>query len=301
LGHQIARRAIGAEVSGAVAVQGSARTLARSAVVAVMPAAQRRGVRIELDDQRAGPALLGQAAAIQQVLTNLLLNAIDLSPDATVVELGVEERTDVVAFRISDCGPGIAAEREDDLFEGVPSTRSGGAGIGLRHSRALAVAAGGELELISGQPHAVFELTWPIAEVASRPHGSAPPASSLLGTCVLVIEDDAAVRALIELALDGRGVRTVIVGSAEEYRAVLETQTHFDAALIDLSPIMEEVSDALARLHAHSPGVRTILISGIASAVPDDVAVQVAAWVRKPFEMSEVIDALDRCLHKNPD
>lgn len=301
LGHQIARRAIGADVSSPGMSQGSARAIARSAVVAVMPAAQRRGVRIELDDQRAGPALLGQAAATQQVLTNLLLNAIELSPDSSGVVLRVEDRADVVAFRISDCGPGIAPERQPDLFDGVPSTRSGGAGIGLRHSRALARAAGGDLELVSGQPHAVFELTWPIAELGSRPHGSAPPASALFGTCVLVVEDDAAVRALIELALDSRGVRTVVVGSAEEYRAVLQSQTHFDAALVDLSPIMEEVSDALAHLHAHSPGVRTILISGIASSVPDDVAVQVAAWVRKPFEMSEVIDALDRCLHKNPE
>ena len=52
--------------------------------------------------------------------------------------------------------------------------------------------------------------------------------------------------------------------------------------------------EALARL-VH-PGIATILISGAASGVPEEIESQVATWVRKPFEMGEVLDAMSRLL-----
>ena len=102
-----------------------------------------------------------------QILTNLLLNAISFTPKGGTVRLAVQEDGVFATFAVSDQGPGIEAERVATLFEAPISTRRGGAGLGLRHSAALAAAHGGELRLTNSEPSACFELTWPVAEAGS--------------------------------------------------------------------------------------------------------------------------------------
>jgi DNA-binding NtrC family response regulator len=142
---------------------------------------------------------------------------------------------------------------------------------------------------------ACFELRWPVAEARSSTRPQRPLTGSVRGARVLVVEDDAAVRSLIELALEARGVETVLVGDAVELqRAML--MGAYDLALIDLSPIADRAAEALARLRRESPGISVILISGLASGVPIEIERDVAAWVRKPFEMGEVLDVMARLL-----
>ena len=81
-------------------------------------------------------------------------------------------------------------------------------------------------------------------------------------------------------------------GSRGEFLEALNTSGPFDAALIDLSPLSGDVSKAFDQLHAACPGIPVILISGVASGVPEDLANEVSAWVRKPFEMGEVLAVL---------
>jgi DNA-binding response OmpR family regulator len=117
---------------------------------------------------------------------------------------------------------------------------------------------------------------------------------------VLVIEDDAAVSSLIEFALEGHAVGVVSAASPDELIGVLEQEGPFDAALVDLSPFEEDTSDALKLLEtASSNGASLILISGLVTTVPPELEGCIAGWVRKPFEMAEVVDAL-RQIHRPP-
>jgi len=84
----------------------------------------------------------------------------------------------------------------------------------------------------------------------------------------------------------------VLAHSRAEFAQALDTAGPFDAALMDLSPLAGEVRSAFDRLHSVCPGIPVILISGVASGVPEEVIDRVTAWVRKPFEMGEVIDVL---------
>jgi two-component system cell cycle sensor histidine kinase/response regulator CckA len=113
-----------------------------------------------------------------------------------------------------------------------------------------------------------------------------------MGARVLVVEDDAAVRSLVELALEARGAEATVVASREEFDAVLTRGGELDAALVDLSPLAADAPGAFASLRNRHPGIPVILISGVASGVPDDLANEVSAWVRKPFEMGEVLAVL---------
>jgi CheY-like chemotaxis protein len=198
---------------------------------------------------------------------------------------------------VRDEGPGIDPERAEALFSSTTSTREGGAGLGLRHSAALARDHGGALELGSRGPGAVFELTWPIGEVLSQAGRALPPRQpSVAGARVLVVEDDAAVRSLVEFALEARGAQTIVVASGDEFDAIVTAGAPFDAALVDLSPLEGRATEALDTLRASSPNVVTILISGVAGGVPPGAERLVSAWVRKPFEMSEVLSVMGTLL-----
>lgn len=292
LGHQIARAAIGAEVPERENEQRSARSVLNAAALGVTPQASLRAVRVLVDAEEPGHALVRHAGAALQILTNLLLNAIDFSPEGSEVVLSVRDMGSSVLFSVADDGPGIDPERVATLLSAQQSTRPGGAGVGLRHSASLALKRGGELRVARANPGACFELRWPIAEARSSVRPSGHAKSLVRGARVLVVEDDAAVCSLVELALGARGAEVVIAGSREEFSRALENAGPFDAALVDLSPLCGDVSMAFDRLQAVCPGIPIILISGVASGMPEEVIDRVTAWVRKPFEMGEVIEVL---------
>lgn len=292
LGQRIARTAIGAEAPGRGSTRRPALSVAKVAMVGVRPQADERGVELVLDDESDGHGLVRDVGAVLQILTNLLLNAISFTPKGGKVRINVQEDGAFATFRVSDQGPGIAADRVATLFSAPTSTRRGGAGLGLRHSAALAESHGGELRLVEHAPSAAFELTWPVAEALSRARPQPSRHPSVSGMRVLVVEDDAAVRSLVELALEARGAQAIVVGSMQEYDDILARGAPFDVALVDLSPFQGNAHEALEALRDCSPAVVVILISGAASGVPDGLERHIAAWVRKPFEMSEVLDVM---------
>lgn len=308
LGYGVARRAIGAEVQDTSPVQSTARAVARAAITGVSPHAMNRGVEVVFEPEDSH-AIVSNPSAALQILTNLLLNAIAFTPEGMCVSLTVFEDGANVVFTVRDEGPGIAPERVESLFQSPMSTRSGGAGVGLKHSHALAAAHGGSLCIsppgpraalnVKGSPAsntgASFDLLWPIAEARSSAGPKRSIGSNVRGARVLVIEDDAAVSSLIELALEARGAEPVLAASESELERLLTGEV-YDVALVDLSPIADRAESILARLRAASPGVAIILISGLASGVPESIEQNVAAWVRKPFEMGEVVEVMARLL-----
>jgi signal transduction histidine kinase len=106
LGHGLSRSAIGAEAPDSSA-PASGVSVAESALMGVRPQADQRGVQLDFQPLDAASALLGSVGPLLQILTNLLLNAIDFSPRGSTVSLGVREEGSSVIFWVSDEGPGI--------------------------------------------------------------------------------------------------------------------------------------------------------------------------------------------------
>ncbi len=230
------------------------------------------------------------AADLSQVLTNVVLNALAWAPADTSVTVDVEHVAGGVTVLVADEGPGVAQAQAPRIFDGT-STRKGGAGVGLKHARAIARAAGGDLELVTGSPlpGARFRVRWPRVELPPAPL-SAPRATVLAGTRVLVVEDDADVATLLESALGARGAQVVIARSAAELVAC--AQEEHDAALVDLSPIAADVRGAVKALRRGSPDAVLVFISGSAAGLPEGLEGESIRWVRKPFEVGEVVAAI---------
>jgi CheY-like chemotaxis protein len=288
----LARRAIGVRVIDAEAEQ-PIDVVVDDAVHALELEALRAGVTLVVEaEPRVSTARIGAAGDVSQILTNLLLNALAYAPRGTEVRVRVAQSSAEVTVDVEDDGPGIDPARVASIFHG-DSTREGGAGVGLRHARAVARGAAGDLALVPSAKGrgACFRLSW------RRAGGSVPPAPMssprpqlLAGTRILVLEDDADVATLLETALSARGALVTLAKSADELSVAAKSR--HDAALLDLSPIAHDIDGAIAVLRAGSPDVKLVVISGSAVGIPAALASARVRWVRKPFEVSEVVAAL---------
>ncbi len=125
--------------------------MARRAVVRVTPAAESRGVQLELDAPRELPSCETDASRVEQILVNLLGNAIHHSPEGGTVRLGIGAREGMIEYRVDDEGAGIPpteVERVFDIYVTKSAGESRGAGLGLPLSRRLARLLGGELRAV---------------------------------------------------------------------------------------------------------------------------------------------------------
>lgn len=110
--------------------------------------AQERGVELRFDvDPLAGPVLVDRVQ-IQQVLINLMRNAIEAMADSPVRLLRIETRREgdgMVRVTVADSGHGVAPEIEAGLFSAFNSTKAGGMGLGLSICRTIVEANGGRI------------------------------------------------------------------------------------------------------------------------------------------------------------
>ena len=133
----------------------------QQAVRLLLPQAKLKNVGISIQPAVSDVVAAMDAAGLHQVLTNLLLNALDgVGPDGHVSVVLASE-CESVTIRVRDSGPGVPAEFEPRLFEAFSTTKSGGAGLGLAVSRELIRNMGGKLEYEGNRPMTTFTVTLP--------------------------------------------------------------------------------------------------------------------------------------------
>ncbi len=207
--------------------------LAREAVATIRPLVEKNGNALEV---RCGPDL-GQMRAdtvrLRQVLFNLLSNAGKFTEKGTVtleVERAAGAGGDRARFRVRDTGIGMTPEQLRRVFQpftqadATTTRKYGGTGLGLAVSRKLSQMMGGDVtvesELGKGS---VFTLDLPAdaperqaapVEPAAAP--APPPRPPAGASTVLVIDDDASVREMLERLLTAEGFRVVTTARGEE-------------------------------------------------------------------------------------
>ena len=155
----------------AVALQ----ALVNDALHLLEPELRQRQVQVLQTVPAPLPPLHSDPIALQQILHNLLLNALQameaLPPAERRLEITQTRTGDWVQLRVQDNGPGIAPEVRDRLFTPFATTRSQGLGLGLTLSESLAESLGGHLRLIERPAlrGACFELTLPLPTEHAQP------------------------------------------------------------------------------------------------------------------------------------
>lgn len=114
--------------------------------------------------------LMGDRIQIQQVVMNLVLNAIEsmqeVPADERRLSVGLKTLSDgIIEITVGDTGPGVSAEARQKMFESLFTTKIGGTGLGLPISRSIVSAHGGTLDVENAAPRgAVFKVRLPSGE-----------------------------------------------------------------------------------------------------------------------------------------
>ncbi len=210
--------------------------IAKSAVDTIRPSAAAKGVALLPDIDPGAGTICGDGGRLQQIVVNLLTNAVKFTPAGGVVEVRVRRRDTDVEITVSDTGRGIAAGFLPHVFErfrqadGSITRAHGGLGLGLAITRHLVDLHGGTIQASSpGEGRgATFVVRLPLAppgaSTADAPAASAPrdlPPSlrcppELRGLSVLVVEDEQDVLAFVSAVLAAAEARVTAVTSAAD-------------------------------------------------------------------------------------
>ncbi|HEV7861512.1 MAG TPA: response regulator, partial [Acidimicrobiia bacterium] len=213
----------------------------------VRPLTEENGNRLEVRKADGLGEMHSDLTKVRQILLNLAGNASKFT-EAGTVTLGARRQGDEVVFEVADTGIGIAPEHMDRLFlpfsqaESSTTRRFGGTGLGLVISRRFCQMLGGEVTVESevgvGSAFTVRLPAQigdgPAALTAADPLRDAPVTADRNGSAVLVIEDDANVRRLLEGVLAEEGYR-VVSAKGEAGTVELARRLHPDAITLDLA------------------------------------------------------------------
>ena len=258
----------------------------------------------------------GDADRLVQVLTNLVLNAMDAvqalpkrGPSRGVISLvaRAKEGRDGASmeFVIADDGTGMSAEVLARVFDPGFTThpraegaRKAGSGLGMSISRLLVQAMGGELEVRSTEGRGTEVcVILPRGDVVSAPAPTpsrAPHEDDLPeGLRVLVVDDEPSIRELLVTALSLRGAAVRAAASSDEARAIVAREP-FDVALVDETLGAHDRGATLVeQLLDRHPSATVLLMTGAPTL--DHLPARVArCLLRKPFSLDEAVKTILR-------
>jgi PAS domain S-box-containing protein len=225
----------------------------QNAVETVRPAADAKGVRlVTIVDPNAAP-VSGDPERLQQILWNVLSNAVKFTERGGLVQVRLERVDSHVEITVSDTGSGIPVEFLPHVFErfrqadaGISRMR-GGLGLGLAISRHLVELQGGRIFAESDGPGkgATFRIELPV-RISKTPepvddgeHLQAPPDGHLIavpqlqGVRILAVDDDRDALALVREILEATGATVATAESGQQALDVLEDMTP-DVLIADL-------------------------------------------------------------------
>jgi PAS domain S-box-containing protein len=212
--------------------------IAAAAIDTVLPAAEAKHIHIERDFDRAPGMVSGDANRLQQIIWNLLTNALKFTPRGGTVTVGVRREGDQIAISVADSGIGIAAGFLDHVFErfrqadATTTRKHGGLGLGLSIVKHLVEQHGGTVSAASdGEGRgACFTVRLPRRGGRAEAAGQAPPvevdargaAHDLSGLQVLVVDDEDDARELIKRILADCNADVLTAATATEALSLLQ-------------------------------------------------------------------------------
>lgn len=287
-------------------------------------------VALEIDHDPALMPVRADRRQLDQVIMNLVVNARDAMPDGGTVR--VETRAEVlsdplcrdqaevpkgsyVMIRVSDSGCGIPPEHLDRVFEPFFTTKRAGEGTGLGLSMVYGIVKqSGGYVFADSEPGrgTVFTLYFPVHLGAGTAADGARGASGLAAdpsprplelsrdAVVLLVEDEASVRAFASRALQMRGFSVLEAENAEQALDLLrDAALDVDVFVTDVVMPGKDGPTWVREALQQRPGVKVVFVSGYAEDALDSLGDDVpdSVFLAKPFTLSDLTATVQRQLH----
>jgi len=287
-------------------------------VVAILSRTVDKQIRIREQHRAKTTVVKGDGGQLEQVVMNLAVNAVEAMPDGGELRLELAhaeldesycqchpEATPgrYLLLSVTDTGPGIPRELQSRVFEPFFTTKQQGQGTGMGLAMAFGIVKshGGVIQLYSEEGSgSTMKVYLPYAERTPSP-SARPPAlvKASKQATVLVVDDEQAVRAVVDAMLDELGYQ--VLSAADGLQAIecfAERADEIDLVLLDITMPGMDGASCFRKLREIEPTLRVVVTSGhalggAAGRLLDDGAV---GFVQKPFTIAVLSDALARAL-----
>ena len=279
-------------------------------------------VALELRQNPVLPNIRADKRQLEQVMMNLVVNARDAMPNGGTILIETDEQTldeqmpvgratvpagTYVIVRVRDEGSGIPSDKIDKVFEPFYTTKRTGEGTGLGLSTVYGIVkqTGGFIfvDSVPGKG-SVFTLMFPASEdlvedtVELKPEpGPAPKPVSMGDGVVLLVEDEAPVRAFASRALSLRGFKVIEADCAEAALDLLQDASlHVDVFVTDVVMPGLDGPSWVRKARETRPDVPVVFMSGYAEDVfkSQGARIDESAFISKPFSLTELTSVVNQ-------
>lgn len=279
--------------------------------------AQSKGVLLRVNEGTAADLhLVGDAARLEQSLTNLLTNAIKFTPSGGIVSLEVTATSQSLRCVVSDTGIGISAGDKQSVFEpffqaGVKPARSSanrGVGLGLHIVKSFCDLSGGGIE-VRDRPGGgtIFSMELPL--ILANPHARTPPETETVSSldshrqhvralACLVVDDNEPNREITGRLLRRAGHEVFFAADGRLALALLRGGQHIDLVLLDMHMPGKSGMQVLGELRdepvACNPAVAMISADSDPEVVERAIGLGAVAYLTKPILIPRLLGLLEQ-------
>jgi signal transduction histidine kinase/CheY-like chemotaxis protein len=242
------------------------RDIVGAAIEVVQPAAEAKRIEIAIDNPEMSVPFYGDSARLQQIVWNLLTNAVKFTPEGGQVGVALRRGNEGIRVVVTDSGPGIPEDFIASVFEpfrqadASSTRRHGGLGLGMAIAKHLVEAHGGRIEAENNGSACgtTFTVRLPAAGAPARERqerrdavraGGDPVNASLGGISVLVVDDDEQSRDVVATYLSMHGATVHTADSAARAFELLNSE-HADVLLADIAMPEEDGYSLIRRIRA---------------------------------------------------
>ena len=278
-----------------------------------------KGVELDIRADKLKSAVLADPGQVEQVIVNLAINARDAMMNQGRLTIALRDvaaadiaaqghriipRVDHVAIDVTDTGSGIPPEIAGKIFEPFFTTKPMGQGTGLGLSTVYGIVkqTGGYIFATpaSGQIGTNFSVFLPAVPHAAQRQETLPAAEpatlhadSLAGVRLLLVEDDPAVRSILERGIKRFGPLVTTAPDAMIALDILDTGAEFDVLVSDIMMPGIDGVELASRCLRMRPGMGIVLMSGFAEApLHRAVSATDVHFLSKPFALADLAHAI---------
>ena len=263
--------------------------------------AEGRGIAIDLvTNLEDVPPIYGTASEVDDILVNLIFNAVDALPEGGTITIGTQAIGDFVYLTVSDTGIGMDAETQRRVFEPLFTTKvDAGSGLGLYSVYTTVTNWGGDIEVAStlgkGTTFTLRLPVWQEKQGAQDDDIKEGKATSEQRLKMLLVEDDQmTMQALVDYLSDTCEVETITDGQTAV--EVFKQGGRYEVAVIDLGIPGIPGDQVAQQIRQVDPAIATVLITGFDLDQDDRRLAAFDMWYTKPLSVEQLSEMMEQAV-----